>query len=199
MLPPLGQSYWCWPKYQFLHCMLHLSWTSTTSCTLKFPCLPCLPTAVPPRPTEIWSPALIEIYIKEEKPTCFIHLVSSVIWHKILVDLGKGPQYCWNGPALFLCWFTHLALSSLPSLSLYIFIPSSYNSSYTKRNHFLDPEVPKLSFYPRQIFQAASSKKYKLISLKDILENTASSRHITWWCKLYKIRELTGYSFLKHE
>lgn len=34
-----------------------------------------------------------------------------------------------------------------------------------------------------------------LFSLKNVLENTASSDYITWGCKLYEIREVTGYSF----
>lgn len=160
----------------------------------EFPCLPCLPTAVPPRPSEIWSPALIEIYIKEGKPTCFIHFVNLVIWHKILVDLGKGHNTAGIDQHPFPA-DPYLALSSLSvSLYVYLYLPDiilhipSRTVSHTLKSL-------KLSSTPRQIFQVASSEEYELISLKGILENTTSSRHITWWCKLYRIRELTGYSF----
>ena len=120
--------------------------------------------------------------------------MSSVIWHKILVDLGKGHNTAGMDQHPFHAG-SHLALSSLP-LSLYIYLYLPHIILHTpSRTISWTLKSLKLSFYPRQIFQVASSKKYKLISLKDILENTASSRHISWWCKLYKIRELTGYSF----
>lgn len=142
--------------------------------------------------------SLNHIYIKREKnpPVSSICGPGNFTWHlptdliADVVGLSHHHGHCTLVHPLFL--YRSPILGDFVCAYMFSFVLYSCNSSC----------ILTEQFFPLQSLSNSAStpgrflKLFLLLhSLKAIPENITNADHITWWCKLYEVREVTSYSF----